>query len=98
MNRKTTRFEVSRASERLRVQNLTVCPGSFVRWTIRTEPNDRSMGVDDGNDDDDEEENFDSDESMWSLPVRGDDASVSATRVSRTIDRWMQLEPNRQLD
>ena len=57
------------------------------------------MGVDDGNDDDDD---FDSDESMWSLPVRGDDASVSATRARESLERWidrsMALEPNRQLD
>jgi hypothetical protein len=42
------------------------------------------MGVDD---DDDDEENFDSDESMWSLPVRGDDASVSATRARESLER-----------
>ena len=57
------------------------------------------MGVDDDDDDDDD---FDSDESMWSLPVRGDDASVSATRARESLERWidrsMALEPNRQLD
>ena len=101
MNRKTTRFEVSRAFRTS--QNLTVCPGSsFVRWTIRTEPNRTierwvsTTGTTTGT-------------TTRRTSIRMNRCGLyrcaETTRVSRrraraslSNDRTMQLEPNRQLD